>query len=259
MAEGSRISSGDFAGLQKAILALYSHRDLESFRKSVPDIFMSLIPAQHFMLANLRPDPVNRRMMALDLWESPEHFVGERREAMERNLFDHPFVVHVRKHRVTGALRLSDFLTLPQLRKTRLYREAMKPAGRGRTLSIGAHGGPGMATLTLSRPETEPDFTERDRALLEMLRPHFDQARASLERETLLRANRAQLLKTHGMTPREIEVALWLAQGKSNQEIANILDATSRTIEKHVEHILRKMGVENRAAAAIAMAGIIRG
>jgi len=244
--------------LQQATLALYSHRDLESFRKAVPGIFTRLIPAKHFVLSNLRPDPVNRRMLTLDLWQWPERFVGGLREAMERNLFDHPFIVHARKYPTKRALRLSDFLTLRQLRRTRIYREALKPGGRGRSLSIGAHGGPGMATLTLARPETAPDFSERDRRMLELLRPHFDQARANLERETLHRATRSDSLKARGLTPRETDVALWLAQGKSNAEIATILTAPVRTIEKHVERILAKLGVENRASAAVAVAGIVR-
>jgi DNA-binding CsgD family transcriptional regulator len=252
-------SQRDFAALQGAILALYSQRDLLGFRRAVPRIFMDLVPADHFSLADLRVDPENRSVKVLDLWESRPLSVGEIHAAMERNIYEHPFTRHGMKHGMYRALILSDFLTLPQLRRTRLYKEALKPAGIGRVLAIGAFGGPGLATLSLARAETAPDFTERDRTLLELLRPHFDQARVNLERETILRANRAQELKKHGMTPREIEVALWLAQGKTNHEIAAILAATPRTIEKHVEHILQKMAVENRAAAAIAMAEIIRG
>jgi DNA-binding NarL/FixJ family response regulator len=92
-----------------------------------------------------------------------------------------------------------------------------------------------------------------------LLRPHFEQARANLERESVLRASRSQSLRTSGLTPRETEVALWLAQGKTNPEIGAILATPARTVEKHVEHILRKLGVENRATAAVALAEIIRG
>jgi DNA-binding CsgD family transcriptional regulator len=253
------LSERDLAALQRAVLALYSHRDLESFRKAVPGIFMDLIPAEHFSLTDVRIDLARRSIKLLDLWESRPLSVGEIHTAMERNIFEHPFTKHGMKHGMHGALILSDFLTLPQLRKTRIYKEAFKPAKIGRLLSIGSFGGPGLATLSLARGETAADFTERDRLLLELLRPHFDQARGNIERETLLRARRAHFLRARGMTPREIEVALWLAHGKTNQEIAAILAATSRTIEKHVERILHKMGVENRAAAAVAMAEIIRG
>jgi hypothetical protein len=138
------LSSGDLAKLQRAIMALYSHHDLRGFRKAVPQIFMQLIPAKHFSLAEIRLDPGRKFIKVLDLWESPPLFRGKLLAAMEDNLYDHPFAVHVREHGVDGALRLSDFLTLPQLRRTRLYREVLKPAGRGRLLSIGAMGGPGQ-------------------------------------------------------------------------------------------------------------------
>ena len=60
-----------------------------------------------------------------------------------------------------------------------------------------------------------------------------------------------------GLTPREAEVLTWIAQGKSNYEIGVILKACTGTICKHVEHILAKLGVENRtAAAAIAIAAL---
>jgi DNA-binding CsgD family transcriptional regulator len=58
-------------------------------------------------------------------------------------------------------------------------------------------------------------------------------------------------LALHGMTRREVEVFRWMARGKTDPEIAIILGARPRTIEKHVEHILAKLGVENRTAAAL--------
>ena len=54
-----------------------------------------------------------------------------------------------------------------------------------------------------------------------------------------------------GLTPREAEVLTWVAQGKSNYEIGVILSACTGTICKHVEHILAKLNVENRTAAAV--------
>ncbi len=56
------------------------------------------------------------------------------------------------------------------------------------------------------------------------------------------------------ISPREAEVLLWLSRGKSNQDIADILKLSVRTVNKHLETVFRKLGVENRSAAtAIAM------
>jgi DNA-binding NarL/FixJ family response regulator len=54
-----------------------------------------------------------------------------------------------------------------------------------------------------------------------------------------------------GLTPREAEVLLWIAQGKNNEEIGIILGTSRNTIKKHVIHLLAKLGVESRNAAAV--------
>ncbi len=51
------------------------------------------------------------------------------------------------------------------------------------------------------------------------------------------------------LTRRETEVLLWLARGKSNRDIAQILEVSYRTIDKHLEQIYPKLGVETRTAA----------
>ena len=53
-----------------------------------------------------------------------------------------------------------------------------------------------------------------------------------------------------GITKRESEVLYWLANGKSNKEIAEILTMSVRTVNKHLEQMFPKLGVENRTAAA---------
>ncbi|MCQ4160889.1 DNA-binding response regulator [Roseomonas sp. GC11] len=53
-----------------------------------------------------------------------------------------------------------------------------------------------------------------------------------------------------GLTAREAEVLLWIGRGKSNRDIAEILMMSPRTVNKHLEGIFAKLGVENRAAAA---------
>jgi DNA-binding NarL/FixJ family response regulator len=54
-----------------------------------------------------------------------------------------------------------------------------------------------------------------------------------------------------GLTPRVAETLLWLAQGKTNGEIAIILGNTESTVKKHVLEIFDKLGVETRTAASL--------
>jgi DNA-binding CsgD family transcriptional regulator len=58
------------------------------------------------------------------------------------------------------------------------------------------------------------------------------------------------LQQTLALTPREAEVLLWISRGKSNREIGEILTISPRTVNKHLEQIFVKLGVENRASAA---------
>ena len=51
------------------------------------------------------------------------------------------------------------------------------------------------------------------------------------------------------VTARESEVLLWLARGKQNRDIADVLGMSPRTVNKHLEQIYTKLGIENRAAA----------
>jgi DNA-binding CsgD family transcriptional regulator len=60
-------------------------------------------------------------------------------------------------------------------------------------------------------------------------------------------------LEGYDLSRREIEVLSWISKGKTNAEIAVILGASRRTVEKHMEHIFAKLGVETRAAAAAVM------
>ncbi len=103
--------------------------------------------------------------------------------------------------------------------------------------SIGAEG----AALVVRR------FAERDRADLQML---VLEERGSPPGPSALLAL--------GLTAREAEVLYWIAQGKSNPDIALIIGANVRTVHKHVEHIFQKLGLETRNAAMLAALEILR-
>jgi len=61
---------------------------------------------------------------------------------------------------------------------------------------------------------------------------------------------RAVLREQYQLTERETEVLYWIAQGKANRDIAQILNMSPRTVNKHLEQIYRKLDVDNRTSAA---------
>lgn len=60
-----------------------------------------------------------------------------------------------------------------------------------------------------------------------------------------------QPLLTLGLTDREAEVLLWVAQGKRSPDIAVILGMSPATAKKHVCSVLAKLGCETRSAATL--------
>jgi DNA-binding NarL/FixJ family response regulator len=68
----------------------------------------------------------------------------------------------------------------------------------------------------------------------------------------------AEFTSELGLTTREAEVLSWLSKGKTNRDIAQILGLSPRTVDKHLEQIYAKLGVENRTAAAAIAANATR-
>lgn len=87
---------------------------------------------------------------------------------------------------------------------------------------------------------------EIELSLLEADRPGETLVRVTEVRED---GKIALLQKHNGLTRREAEVLLWVSYGKTNKTISEILGISPRTVNKHLEQVFRKLGVETRAAA----------
>jgi DNA-binding NarL/FixJ family response regulator len=67
-----------------------------------------------------------------------------------------------------------------------------------------------------------------------------------------------EFLRAHfSLSLREAEVLIWIARGKSNRDISDILGISPRTVNKHLEQVFPKLGVENRASAAALAVGAL--
>jgi DNA-binding CsgD family transcriptional regulator len=61
--------------------------------------------------------------------------------------------------------------------------------------------------------------------------------------------NSLEKLRSFGLSPRRTEILRWIAEGKSNPEIASILSISVRTVAKHIEKLYQDLGVDHRHAA----------
>ena len=95
----------------------------------------------------------------------------------------------------------------------------------------------------LTKPVTAPDLLNAITARLARERKRSSGIHADFSSSTPL--------ESLGLTPREAEVLLWVAQGKSNPEIATILGAAPNTVKVHLAHVFEKLGADNRHAAGL--------
>jgi len=246
-----RLSHGDFAALEQAIYELNEYRDLEHFRREVPAILLRLIPSEYFFWAEYTIDPGAGEPALTDRVESEPRVTPKLAAQMGRHILEHPFTKYFMAGGNQTALKLSDFLTQNQFRNSGAIYDTHREWGFNYNLSMPINTSPGKAA-GVGLCDAKRDFTERDRLLLDLLRRHFDRAHHNAKLATARLA--AKPLTNYGLTPRETEIARWLARAKSNPEIAIILGCRPRTIEKHMETILEKLGAANRVAAAIVIA-----
>jgi len=101
----------------------------------------------------------------------------------------------------------------------------------------------------LTKPASAEDVLEAIQARLDR---HSEKENAALAKAELKPDfTSAKPLEGLGLTPREAEVLLWIAQGKSNSEIGTILGCAENTIKVHTGRIFEKVGSENRNAATL--------
>ena len=150
----------------------------------------------------------------------------------------------------TGDLRSvvkpSDFYSARQWHNTGMYADNLRPQGYEHDLQLclpdpaGPSAGPGRTVRLIFFRGPGPDFSERDRALLVLLRPHLHQAYLDAERR------RDPVPR---LTPRQNDLLHLVAAGHTNTQIARRLGISEATVRTHLENIYEKLHVSSRTAA----------
>jgi DNA-binding CsgD family transcriptional regulator len=351
-----RLRTRDLRGVLAFLEGAYGAHDLDGLVEYVLQRLPKLVRSE--MTAYNEINPRQRRIV----WRDVPSLAGifpEGREIFQRHMADHPLIAHYERSRDGSARKISDFLTQRQFHRLGLYNEFFRCFDGGDYQMVVALPAPPPLVVGISVNRDHRDFTERDRLVLNLLRPHLIQAYRNAEammeqaavlgalgegvdslgrglvvvsREGRVRfatqsalrwmaayfggrqwsgerlpevlgrwllqqeacldstgdAPRVQtpfvvargdrrlvirqvsepdqllllleeepttvvprLLESFGLTRRESEVLAWVAEGKTNVEIGQILGMRRRTVSKHLERIFQKLGVETRTAAAI--------
>jgi DNA-binding CsgD family transcriptional regulator len=152
----------------------------------------------------------------------------------------------------TGDLRsvtkIADFYSDREWRSTGMYADVMRPQGITHDLTLclpeppGPSRGPGRTIRLIFFRMSGPDFSERDRALLTLIRPHVHQAYLDAERRRAC---------SPGLTPRQTGLLKLVADGHTNIQIARRLGLAEGTVRTHLENIYERLGVSSRTAAVL--------
>jgi DNA-binding CsgD family transcriptional regulator len=145
-----------------------------------------------------------------------------------------------------GIVKNADFYSRRQWHSVGMYQEVMRPQGFEHEMQLclpgspGPDAGPGRTVRVFFLREPGPDFSERDRALLTLLRPHLLEAYLEAERRRSPVPN---------LTLRQWELLRLIAAGSTNIQIARQLGLSEGTVRTHLENIYERLDVSNRTAA----------
>jgi DNA-binding CsgD family transcriptional regulator len=142
--------------------------------------------------------------------------------------------------------KVSDFYPARQWHNIGMYCDFFRPLGLEHQLIValpeapGRTARPGRTVRLVFNRGPGPDFSERDRALLALLRPHLHQAYLDTERRRH---------PVPRLTPRHWELLRLVAAGHTNGQIARRLGVTEGTVRIHLQNIYSRMQVSSRTAA----------
>ncbi len=179
-------------------------------------------------------------------------------ESFDRHFHEHPLVHFHGVERRLDVRRISDSLPLAEFRRTGLYNDYYRRIGIHHAIAVPLlRTREWLVSFVLNR--TRRDFSDRECELLDLLRPHLAGAYAAACAQGHPASTSAvagyegsgPLHSGQVLTRREGEVLGCLSSGKTDREIGLILGISARTVQKHLEHIYPKLGVETRTAAVM--------
>lgn len=189
-------------------------------------------------LVSVEDDPANR---------------GPAMAAYARHMHSHPFWQNSPEFYGEKALRESDFFDEETYLGLPMVKEVFLPSRARHIIKIVIQHEDYAVTITGFRVTGRTAFSDLDRDRLQAFRPHVVRSYRQAQERTLASLTPTDRLRIvfPQITSRQLEVASWLAQGKSNEDIAAILDVGIDTVKAHVKALYTRIGADGRLATAI--------
>lgn len=180
----------------------------------------------------------------------------ERREAAfaayARHVNSHPFWQHNPVFYGERALRDSDFFSDEEFMALPMATEVFLPSNARRIMAIMFQHGEYSVQVSAHGVIGRSAFGDAARDRFQAYRSHVLRVYRQAQRRTVDKLAPADRLRYAfpALTPREVEAAVWLTQGKSNAAIAAAMEVSADTVKAHLKAIFGKVGTRSRLALA---------
>jgi DNA-binding CsgD family transcriptional regulator len=216
---------------------------LEPFPSAVLTALADLIPSD--ACVGYQEADISGKFRAVETLDVGKPVARKTEKALHAFGWQNPMHCRLHAHE-TQVLRLSDLLGRRQKRRLEYDAAVWQTYGIDDALRVWLPAPYGRArSVYLER--SGKNYTDREVAMLAVMRPYLVRARQS----AALRRASAEAV---ALTPRESEVLALIAEGRTNNEIAQLLTISPFTVRQHVENIFGKLGVTTRAAAVALVA-----
>ncbi len=238
--------------LDVEIIRLY---EAESDLHALPGLLFAaigrLIDAEVVTFAEFHHQSQDFRSM-VSIEDDPERR-ARAMQAFARHMHSHPFWQYDPAFYGERALRESDFFSDEEFAELPIAKEAFLPSHARRMMAIVLDHAGYVVTIVGHRIVGRQAFSDEERDRLQAFRPHILRCYRQAQERTLAKLTPTDRLRLAfpTLTPRQVEVASWMAQGKSNEEIAAILDVGVDAIKAHVKAVNSKIDSDSRRAAIV--------
>ena len=157
-----------------------------------------------------------------------------------------PIHGYIRRGGKETVVDIANLISGKDFQKTDFYQDIFRPIGLRHQVNVLLPRAGWINSMTINRDRR---ISGRTQTLLALASRHIAAAHRTACLLEQLGGTPSPPARGAQLTPRESQVVEWLGEGKRNSEIAVILGCSPRTIDKHVENILRKTGAETRTAA----------
>ena len=181
-----RLGQRDLGAFLSFVREIYGQPDLESFATQVVSALPRVVRSEWTSYNEVDPQS---RTVAYTMDPLPYDW-PESEQVFERYVHEHPLVSHYQRTHDGQAVRISDFLTREQFHRLELYNEFFRKLGVEHQMAVTLPA-PAPLVIGLAVNRGGRDFSERERLLLDLLRPHLIQAYQNAKSTTRLRQDLA--------------------------------------------------------------------